>query len=91
MFYLKYTLNVSSISFSHKLMGTSLFFLHLACIHSLLNHKLVVFFFSILLADFTYWKKLLTPRPPQKKNESTVMGILKLFRSQILKTKAKYF
>lgn len=46
------------------------FFLHLACIHSLLNHKLVVFFFSILLADFTYWRKLLTPRPPQKKNES---------------------
>lgn len=62
MFYSKYIIymNVSLISFYHKL-RSSLFFLHLACIHSLLNQ----IFHYILV-------KLLTPYPPppQKKNDS---------------------
>lgn len=61
MFYSKYIIymNVSLISFYHKL-RSSLFFLHLACLHSLLNQ----IFHYILV-------KLLTPPPhPLKKNDS---------------------
>lgn len=60
MFYSKYIIymNVSLISFYHKL-RSSLFFLHLACIHSLLNQ----IFHYILV-------KLLIPPTPLKKNDS---------------------